>query len=132
MNTKWKVIIGALTIVAASTYLAFVGATTSWQYYVTVDECMLDGASFVGRRMRVNGQVDASSLGISEDRQQATFVLRGKQHKLHVACMGPIPDNLAGGMDVVVEGVLENPQFLRGHRVITRCASKYQPQDAQR
>jgi cytochrome c-type biogenesis protein CcmE len=31
-------------------------------------------------------------------------------------------------MDVVVEGVVEG-EVLHGHKIITRCASKYEPKD---
>jgi cytochrome c-type biogenesis protein CcmE len=128
MNIKWKVILGVVTLITVSAYLALVGAATSWQYYVTVDECVADAASFASRRVRVNGQVDAASLTISEDRQFARFVLRGSRCTLQVVCAGPIPDNLAEHMDVVVEGVLLDAHLFRASRVITRCASKYQSQ----
>jgi cytochrome c-type biogenesis protein CcmE len=37
-----------------------------------------------------------------------------------------LPDNLVEGIDVVVEGTLEKQGRLRGEKVMTRCASKYQ------
>jgi cytochrome c-type biogenesis protein CcmE len=40
-----------------------------------------------------------------------------------------MPDNLAEDIDVVVEGVLR-PDGIHAHKVITRCASKYQSQEA--
>jgi cytochrome c-type biogenesis protein CcmE len=48
---------------------------------------------------------------------------------LKVICSGPLPDNLAEDMDVVVEGRLEEPDLLRGDKVLTRCASKYGSQN---
>jgi cytochrome c-type biogenesis protein CcmE len=36
-----------------------------------------------------------------------------------------MPDNLEEDIDVVVEGVLRT-DGIHGHKVITRCASKYQ------
>jgi cytochrome c-type biogenesis protein CcmE len=36
-----------------------------------------------------------------------------------------VPDNLTEGIDVVVEGTLQQDRF-HGHKVITRCASKYE------
>ena len=58
----------------------------------------------------------------------AAFDLLGSQGRVRVVCPGPIPDNLAEDMDVVVEGVLESPGSLRGTSVLTRCSSKYQPE----
>ena len=40
-----------------------------------------------------------------------------------------MPDNLAEDIDVVVEGTLQANELL-GDKVITRCASKYQPADS--
>ena len=45
--------------------------------------------------------------------------------KIIEANEGPLPDNLAEEMEVVVEGSLEPSGCLRGDRVLTRCASKY-------
>jgi cytochrome c-type biogenesis protein CcmE len=67
-------------------------------------------------------------LTIVDDRRRATFDLAGELHTLHVACRCPLPDNLAEGIDVVVEGTLQ-ADGIQGDKVITRCASKYQPAD---
>jgi cytochrome c-type biogenesis protein CcmE len=78
----------------------------------------------------VNGRIAAPTLSIRGDRQWATFSLRGQQAQIEVSCPGPLPDNLAEEMDVVVEGPLERGDVLRvrGEKVLTRCASKYQAQ----
>jgi cytochrome c-type biogenesis protein CcmE len=48
--------------------------------------------------------------------------------KLHATCRCALPDNLAENIDVVVEGMLQADE-IHGDKVITRCASKYQPAD---
>jgi cytochrome c-type biogenesis protein CcmE len=83
----------------------------------------------VGQRLRVSGRVAKSSLNLRSDRASATLVLSGEQSNVQVSCKGPIPDNLAEDMDVVVEGTLEKDGLLRGERVLTRCASKYQAEE---
>ena len=45
---------------------------------------------------------------------------------LKVVCSGPLPDNLAEGIAVLVEGRLDDGGLLHGEKVLTRCASKYQ------
>jgi len=126
MSPQVKLLIGAGVVACATAYLAWLGASTSWQYYVLVDECTGDPDTFVGHRMRVSGRVAVDSLQISNDRSNATFVLRGAESELQVSCRGPLPDNLAEDMEVVVEGTLNDRACLRGDKVITRCASKYQ------
>jgi cytochrome c-type biogenesis protein CcmE len=126
MSPGAKLSVGAGVLALAIGYLAYVGASSSWQYYLSVDETVADAASLTNQRVRVSGRVLAGSLTISERRQDAKFDLVGALHKLHVTCRCQMPDNLAEDIDVVVEGVLQNDR-LQGHKVITRCASKYEP-----
>jgi cytochrome c-type biogenesis protein CcmE len=65
-------------------------------------------------------------LRIRADRREATFVLQGAVGAVSAVCSGPLPDNLAEDMDVVVEGRLDNANSLRGEKLLTRCASKYE------
>lgn len=130
MSLNRKFAVGAVLIAAGTLYLAYLGAASSWRYYVLVDECVEHSTEFVGHRLRVNGKVAAESLVIRDDRQLATFTLCGATERLQVTCPGPLPDNLAEEIDVVVEGRLESGTALRlaGDRVLTRCASKYAAQ----
>lgn len=116
-------------VVAAIAYLAYAGAASSWQYYLSVDETVTDAAKLTGHRLRVSGRVAHGSLRIGERRREAEFDLAGVQHRLHVVCRCPTPDNLAEDIDVVVEGKLQ-AGVVAGHKVITRCASKYQPRNS--
>jgi cytochrome c-type biogenesis protein CcmE len=102
------------------------GAVSSWSYYLTADECAADASALVGKPVRVSGRVAADSLDIAEDRTRADFLLQGSEGTLQVQSAGPIPDNLAEGIEVLVEGRLEESGCLQGDRVITRCASKYE------
>jgi cytochrome c-type biogenesis protein CcmE len=122
-----KLVVGGAVIAAAIAYLAYLGAASSAQYYLLVDECPA-AEELHDRRVRVSGRVGVESLQVAADRRGAVFLLEGNQHKLPVSCTGPLPDNLAEGMDVVVEGVLRSGGRLEGDAVITRCASKYAPQ----
>jgi cytochrome c-type biogenesis protein CcmE len=126
MSTHLKLAIGVTVLACATAYLAYLGASTSWRYYVLVDECFADRGRLAGQRLRVSGRVAAHSLILAEDRSTAKFELTGAQHRLSVSCPGPLPDNLAEDMDVVVEGKLHTSGRLVGDKVLTRCASKYE------
>ena len=71
----------------------------------------------------------AGSLHVAADRSQASFDLQGATNRLRVVCTGPLPDNLAEKIDVVVEGRLEAGGLLRGDKLLTRCASKYESRE---
>jgi cytochrome c-type biogenesis protein CcmE len=128
MNPGVKLTAGAVLVAAAIGYLAFLGAASSWQYYLSVDEAVADAVHLEGRRLRVSGRIAAGSLSIGDDRRQATFDIASERHALHVTCHCLLPDNLAEDIDVVVEGVF-GVDGIHGDKVITRCASKYQPTD---
>jgi cytochrome c-type biogenesis protein CcmE len=126
MQTGWKLLIGGGVIAGVTAYMAYVGASASWQYYVNADECLASGAELVGNRIRVSGKVASGTLQIGSDRKTASFCLEAAKGQLPVVCTGTLPDNLAEGIDVVVEGQLETANLLRGDKLLTRCASKYE------
>ena len=130
MKTRTKLIIGVCIIAAATAYMGYVGASASWKYYLTSDECVENAPELVGSRMRVSGKVAADSLRRAVDSSEVTFSLAGTSSQLQVIACEPLPDNFAEGMDVVVEGRLEKPDLFRGDKVLTRCASKYESQAA--
>ena len=95
---------------------------------MTADECLANVAEVAGRRVRVSGRVVPKTLCMAADRLGATFSLAGSTGRLQVVCSGALPDNLASAADVVVEGRIDAMGLLRGDKVLTRCASKYQSQ----
>ena len=109
-------------------YMAYVGASSSWKYYVTADECLADMTRFEGVRVHVSGGVAPGTLRISPEGNRASFSLLGQTGTLEVRYEGPLPDNLAQAMDVVVEGRCESGGTIRADKVLTRCASKYEPE----
>ena len=130
MPVRTKLILGALVLLAVTAYVAYLGASSSWQYYLTVDECAADLNQFAGRRVRVSGTVAPGSLQMGQDRKSATFLLEGSTDTLTAICDGPLPlpDNLAEGITVVVEGSVSPGGSLNAEKVLTRCASKYESQ----
>jgi cytochrome c-type biogenesis protein CcmE len=126
MTPGVKLTMGALLVAGAIGYLAYSGAANSWQYYLSVDEAVGESANLIGKQIRVSGRVSPGSLTIDNDRREATFEMRGERDVLMATCRCMLPDNLAENIDVVVEGTLQANR-IDGHKVITRCASKYQP-----
>jgi cytochrome c-type biogenesis protein CcmE len=126
MTAGKRLAVGGVIVFAVTTYMAYVGASTSWKYYVTADECVDEAATLAHQRVRVSGRVEPGSLHITPDRSQDRFALAGTSHSLRAVCPCLIPDNLAEGMEVVVEGRLDASGRLHGEKVLTRCASKYE------
>jgi cytochrome c-type biogenesis protein CcmE len=127
MSTGKKLAIAGLVVAGVTAYMAYLGASSSWQYYMTVHECVENASQVAGRRIRVSGTIVPGSLVVAPDRQEARFSLSEAGSQLAVVCKGPLPDDLSAtkSMDVVVEGRLGDPSTLQGDKLITRCASKY-------
>jgi cytochrome c-type biogenesis protein CcmE len=130
MGMRTKLLLCAAVIIASIAYAVYLGASSGWQYYLQVDECIGQADQFRGKRLRVSGRVASGSLKASPELREARFVLDGKEHELPVCYRGSIPDNLAEGRDVVVEGALASDGHFQCETLITRCASKYAPKDA--
>jgi cytochrome c-type biogenesis protein CcmE len=128
MSIRARLFVGVLVLVAVTIYVAYLGASSSWQYYLTVDECAASIQRFTSRQLRVSGRIGGGTLQIANDRKSATFVLEGESAQLATNCEGPLPDNLAEGVNVVVEGSLHEGGTLQARKVLTRCASKYESQ----
>ena len=128
MATSTRLAIGSAIVLSVIAYTTYLGASSSWQYYLTVDECITDAAELTNERIRVTGKIAADSLRAAEDRIGATFLLEGTHGNLSVNCSGQLPDNLAEGRQVVVEGRLQDAHHIVADKVLTRCASKYSSQ----
>jgi cytochrome c-type biogenesis protein CcmE len=130
LRMRTKLLLCGTLITASIGYAVYLGASSSWQYYLQVDECLAQADQFRGKRLRLSGRVAADSLKASPEYREASFVLEGNVHRLQVRYRGTIPDNLAEGREVVVEGTLIGDDHFECETLITRCASKYAPKDA--
>jgi cytochrome c-type biogenesis protein CcmE len=128
MSVRAKLLLGATVLLGVTAYVAYLGASSSWQYYLTVDECAANIGKIAGKRVRVSGLVAPGSLKVGNDRKSATFVLHGMAESVVTVCEGPspLPDNLVEGITVVVEGSVAPGGSLQAEKVLTRCASKYE------
>src|SRR5262245_36066809 len=106
MSAGTKLTIAGAIVACVTAYMAYLGGRSSWQYYVTVDECMVDADKLLNSALRVNGRIASESLHIDSNRMRADFMLEGTDGELQVTCAGPLPDNLAEQIEVVVEGRL--------------------------
>lgn len=125
MTSGTKLILAGIVVVGTTAYMAYLGAAESWQYYLTTDECLRDADSLMGCRLRVSGRVAVGTLDHDHSAQQVSFGLAGTADNLPVNYRGVIPDNLAEGIEVVVEGRLDSEGNFVADKLLTKCASKY-------
>jgi cytochrome c-type biogenesis protein CcmE len=120
-----KLMLGGTLLVVAVSYLAYAGMKSGWVYFVEVDQFVTD-SELHSQRVRLHGKVGDQNF--TADRLDAQFILRGKNNRLNVAYHGVIPDMFKVGGDVVVEGKLDATGTFRADVLMTKCASKYEPQ----
>ena len=75
MSAGLKLTIGAAVIVGVTLYMAYVGASSSWKYYVTAEEYLANPQAFVGQQLRVSGKVADGSLEVTGMRGDGRFSL---------------------------------------------------------
>ena len=119
-----KLLVASALLVLAVSYLGYAGMKSGWVYFMEVDQFLAD-SSVKSQRVRLHGKVDAADF--AAEKLDATFNLLGKSQKVGVAYHGMIPDMFQAGRDVVVEGKLDEAGVFKADVLMTKCASKYEP-----
>jgi len=126
---KKKFLFGGLIIFVALGYLGFVGFQSSAAYYYTVGELMEEGDSTYGQNVRVNGLVSPDSVEQDPGSFTLKFTMTEGEKSLPVVYHGVVPDAFKAGSEVVVEGHLDSDGVLQSGIILTKCPSKYVPED---
>ncbi len=126
---KRKFIIGGIIIILAVSYLGYAGFTNSATYYYTVSEIVRENASIDGANVRVNGQVVSNSIEREDGGLTLSFIVTEGGESLHVFYEGVVPDAFKDDIEVVVEGRLDSEGVFQADKVLTKCPSKYVPEE---
>ncbi len=101
-------------------------------YATPVDKLVSGGAAFVGRKVRIEGELVPGTLVKRDQPCEYRFTIHKDDAKLPVryaTCV--IPDGLrdvpSGGVQVTVEGTLAAPGDFEASLVMAKCSSKYDP-----
>ena len=120
-----KMIVAAVLLVGAVSYLAYAGARKGWVYTVGVD-AYLNQPEYHHQRTRLCGKVAADGFLVKPALLTATFTLCGKDKTIPVAYHGVVPDLFKVGGEVVVEGQENASGTFESDLMMTKCASKYE------
>lgn len=129
---KWKVVAAAAILMSAVSYLAYAAIQSGRTYYLSVDAFFADDNASMDRsaRVRLHGKVDNDGLQADSGGLRAQFTLRGQSKHVPVDYRGAIPDSFKGGIEVVVEGRLDQAGVFQADTLMTKCESKYMPESA--
>jgi cytochrome c-type biogenesis protein CcmE len=122
-----KLLCTGVILTGAFSYLAFAGMQKGWVYSVSVEQFARD-AQFHNQRVRLHGKVATEGFETRKSLLTATFNLNGTGGTaLPVVYRGVIPDQFEAGRDVVVEGRRDAAGVFQADVLMTKCASKYEP-----
>ncbi len=120
-----KFIVGGAVVIAALTWLGFVGFQESKSYYVTVEEyAALKNVH--GKTLKVAGDVVEGSIDRSKPQMEFVISHQGKSLKVRYIGTDVIPDTFKDGSKAVVEGSVAQDGVLQARRIEAKCASKYE------
>jgi cytochrome c-type biogenesis protein CcmE len=146
-----KFILGGLLILAAVVYLIVSSTQASAEYFMTVDEVKAEGASAIGKSLRLSGavlgdtiQYDASTLtltfeiahvsgdnaeveaqgGLAEVLYQA--VNDPTRQRVQVVYVGPKPDLLRGEAQAIMTGTVGDDGVFYADELLLKCPTKYE------
>jgi cytochrome c-type biogenesis protein CcmE len=148
---RTKFIFGGVLILAAVIYLIVSSTQASAEYFMTVDEVKAEGASAVGKNLRLSGavlgdtiQYDANTLTltfevahVSGDNAeieaqgglaQVLFQAVNDPSREHmtIVYVGPKPDLLRGEAQAIMTGKLGEDGIFYAEELLLKCPTKYE------
>jgi cytochrome c-type biogenesis protein CcmE len=127
---KIKLIAAGLIVIGAVSFLALAGSKSGgWVYFLEVDKYLAD-SQYHAQRVRLHGKVSTDDFRASPGTLTADFRLIGHEQSaafLNVSYHGQVPDMFQPGRDVVVEGTRDSSSVFKADVLMTKCASKYEP-----
>jgi cytochrome c-type biogenesis protein CcmE len=125
-SANWKFLLGGAVVVAALSWLGFVGFQESKSYYITVDEFSAMKNDLQGKTLKIAGDVVEGSIERSGPGLEFVITHSGKNLKVRYVGRDVLPDTFKGGSKAVVEGTLSEDGVLLARHIEAKCASKYE------
>ncbi|MFO8015051.1 MAG: cytochrome c maturation protein CcmE [Phycisphaerae bacterium] len=125
-----KLFLAAAALLPAVGLLGYAGMREARIYYLEVDRFLAE-PRFQQMRVRLCGTVGGQNLDRVPAEMTVRFDLLGRQHSLPVTYRGAVPDLFKAGAEVVVQGRLGDDRRFTATDLMTKCASKYRPDDYQ-
>ena len=148
---RTKFILGGALILAAVVYLIFSSTQASAEYFMTVDEVKAEGASVVGKSLRLSGAVLGDTIQYDADTLTLTFdvahvsgdnaeieeqgglaevlyqaVNDPSRQRVSVVYVGPKPDLLRGEAQAIMTGKLGDDGVFYADELLLKCPTKYE------
>ena len=150
-SSRMKFVIGGLIIISAVVYLIISSTKTNAQYFMTVAELKEEGASIVGRNLRVSGAVLGETIQYDADTLRLVFevahvpgdnqeieregglaealnmaVNDPSRPRLRVVYEGVKPDLLRHEAQAIMTGTMGEDGVFYADELLLKCPTKYE------
>lgn len=127
-RVRWSFVIAGLAIAGAVLYLVLANTSATAEYYLTIPE-LRTCTSCATQAVRVAGFVAPGSVERDAKTQLVRFTIADQAanaaQSLPVEYSGVVPDIFRPGIQVVVEGKVQNGVF-HAQTLLAKCPSKFQ------
>ena len=122
-----RIVATAIVLVGALGGLMYTSLREGTEYYLHVDEVMVDPAAWHGKKLQVHGFVVDKSIGQKPNTLEYAFQVENKGQVVNARYTGIVPDTFKDGSEVVIKGHLVGDRFMvEPNGVMAKCPSKYE------
>lgn len=129
MVRRRKYLFGAMVVCIALGILIFTGLNSCSVYYYTVSEILEKAESKYGDTVRVSGSIVSESVTYDPDKPELRFIITDDSATLPIIFQDERPHTFEENKDVVVEGEIKPDGVFEAHKLVMKCASKYEAED---
>ncbi len=127
---KTRLLLAAGVVVVAFIYLVIGGLRGAIVYYLTPSELMAQGATTIGKPVRLGGQVAPGSKKWNSTSGDLRFQLTDGTVSIPVEHQGAPPDLFTEGQGAVVEGTYGADKVFHATSIIVKHSEEYKPPSA--
>ncbi len=129
MKARSKFLVGGLLVLGTSGVLMASSVKDTAQYFLTPSELAAKieaSPRFQNVGVKIGATVVNGTIVRAQDGRSVTFQMTDSTTTYNVHYKGVIPDTFTEGVDVVVEGRLNDEGTFEATTLLAKCASRYE------
>jgi len=119
-------LLGGLTLLVVYLILSAVREGQAFEYFKDVDEIIATKSEWVGKPLRIHGNVVKGSIQRKKTGLDYRFAIHSRGQWLRVHYQGIVPDTFKDCAEVVVKGQIDpKTSVIESKSITAKCPSKY-------